>query len=97
MKLEIFDTYCSLKDENGYKSRVTYKGNCSCCSRCIGESKRNAEARWNEHNNLTKSSESSKHLRSNINNYFTWTLISNAPKRAKTNMSILMSKRTLKD
>ena len=44
----------------------------------------NAEVRRNEHNNPTKSSELSKHLRSNINHYFTWVVISNAPKNAKT-------------
>ena len=35
---------------------------------------------WNEHNNSTKSSELSKHLQSNINQYFIWTITSNAPK-----------------
>ena len=29
------------------KSRITYKGDCSCVSRYIGETKRNAEVRWN--------------------------------------------------
>ena len=38
------------------------------------------EVRWNEHNNPNKSSEPSKHLRCNINHYFTWAVISNAPK-----------------
>ena len=60
-----------LKDKNDYKSCVIYKGDCSCGSRYIGETKRNAEVRWNEHNNPTKSSEPSKHLRSNINHDFT--------------------------
>ena len=73
-----------MKDKNDYKSCVIYKGDCSCGSRYIGETKRNAEVRWNEHNNPTKSSEPSKHLRSNINHYFTWAVISNAPKNAKT-------------
>ena len=44
-------------------------GDCSCGSRYIGETNRNAEVRWNEHNNPTKSSEPSKHIRSNINHY----------------------------
>ena len=35
-------------------------------SRYIGEIKLNDEGRWNEHNNPTKNSESSKHLPSNI-------------------------------
>ena len=60
-----------LKDKTDYKPCVIYKGDCSCGSRYIGETKRNAEVRWNEHNNPTKSSEPSTHLRSNINHYFT--------------------------
>ena len=72
-----------LKDKNDYKSCVI-KGDCSCGSRYIGEMKRNAEFRWNEHNNPSISSEPSKHLRSNINNYFTWAVISNASENAKT-------------
>ena len=77
--------YCEL---NEIKTCVIYKGNCSCGSRYIGETKRNAEVRWNEHNNPTKSSEPSKHLRSNINHYFTWAVISNAPKNAKTRKNL---------
>ena len=49
-----------LKDKNDYKSCVIYKGDCSCGSPYIGETKRNAEVRWNEHNNPTKSSGSNK-------------------------------------
>ena len=71
-----------LKDKNDYKSCVTHKGNCSYGSRYIGETKRKAEIRWNEHNNPTKSSEPFKHLRSNISHYFTRAVISNAPKNA---------------
>ena len=77
-----------FKDKNDYKSRDIYKGVCSCGSRYIGETKRNAEVRWNEHNNPTKSSEPSKHLRSNINHCFTWAVISNAPKNAKTRKNL---------
>ena len=38
-----------------------------------------------------KSSEPSKHLRSNINHYFTWAVISNAPKIAKTRKNLKAS------
>ena len=44
-----------LKDKNHYKSCVIYKDDCSCILRYFGETKRNAEVRWNEHNNPTKS------------------------------------------
>ena len=77
-----------LKDKNDYKSCVIYKWECSCGSRYIGEIKRNAEARWNERNNPTKSSEQLKHLPSNINHYFTWAVISNALKNVKTKKNI---------
>ena len=42
------------KDKSDYKWRVVYKGDFCCGSRYIGETKRNAEIRWNKHNNLTK-------------------------------------------
>ena len=73
-----------LKQKSDYKSGVIYKGNCSCCSCYIHETKRNTEVRWNEYNNPTQSLETSKHLRSKINHCFTWAVISNAPKIAKT-------------
>ena len=79
-----------LKDKN-YKSYVIYKGVCPCDSHYIVESKRKAEVRWNEHNNPTKSSEPPKHLRSNINHYFTWAVISDAPKKAKTRKNLEVS------
>ena len=55
----------ALKDKNDYKSCVIYTRDCSCGSHYIGKTKRNAEVSLNEHNNPTKSSEPSKHLRSN--------------------------------
>ena len=55
-----------LEDKNDYRLCGIYEGDCSCGSHYIGETKRNAELRSNEHNNPTKSSELSKHLRSNI-------------------------------
>ena len=98
-----------LNDKNNYKSCVIYKGDCSRGSRYIGETKRNAEGRWNEHNNPIKRLELLKHLRSNIDHYFTWAVISNAPKNPKIRKNleasykklsgnlILAKKSTLKD
>ena len=96
-----------FKNKNDYKSCAIYKRDCSCGSPYIGEIKRNAEVRWNEHNNPTKSSEPLKHLRNNIKHYFTWAVISNTPNNAKTRKNlevsyietgnlILTNKRTLK-
>ena len=67
-----------------YKSYIIYKVGGFCSLHYIGESKRNAEVRWNEENNPTKSSEPSKHLWSNINHNFTWAVISNAQKNSNT-------------
>ena len=64
-----------LKDKNNYKSFVIYKADCSYGSRFIDENKPNVEIRWNKHNNRTKSSEASKHLRGNMNHCFTWAVI----------------------
>ena len=77
-----------LNDKNDYKSCVIYKGDCFCGSHYIGEIRRNAEVRWNEDNNPTKSSEPSKHLRSKINHCFTWAVISNAPENTKTRKNL---------
>ena len=95
----------SLKEKKDYKLCIIYKGNCSWGSRYIGEIKSNAEVRWNGYNNPTESSEPSKNLRSNINHYFAWAVISNALQNAKgrkyhillSGNLILTNKRTLKD
>ena len=76
------------KDKNDFKLCVIYKRGCSCGSRYIGEIKRDAEVRWNESNIPTESSKPSKYLQSNINHYFTWAVISNVPKNAKTRKNL---------
>ena len=78
----------SLKDKNDFKLCVIYKCDCFCGSRYIGEIKRIAEVRWNEHNNPTKSTESSRDLQSNMNYYFTWGVISNASKMVRPKSTI---------
>ena len=97
-----------LKDKNDYKSCVIYKGDRSSDLGYIDETKRNAEVRWSEHNNPTKSSEPSKHLRSNINHYLHGLSFQMLQKMLRPGRTlkhhillsgnlILMSKRTLKD
>ena len=76
------------KDKNDYKSCARYKGDCSCDSRYISENKHNAEVRWNEHNNPTKSSEPLKHLLNNNDHCFIWTSISIASKNAKARKNL---------
>ena len=77
-----------LKDKRDYKSCVICKGDYSCGSRYIGETKHNAKVTWNEHDNPTKSSEPSKHLQSNVNHCFTWAVIPNAPQNVKTKKNV---------
>ena len=73
-----------LKIKNDHRLCAIYKGDCSRGSRYIGETKRNADVRWNEPSNSNRTLKSSKHLRSNINHCCSWTFISNAPKNAKS-------------
>ena len=62
-------------------NRVIYKGDCSCGSPYIGETKRKAEVDWLNIMIQLKV----QNLRNNINLCFTRTIISNTPKTAKTN------------
>ena len=80
-----------LKDKSDYKSCVIYKGDYSCGSCYIGETKCSAEDRLNEHNNPTKISELPKHLQNNSKHFFTWTVISNAATNGKTRKNLKAS------
>ena len=50
----------------------------------VGETKRNVEVRYSEHNHPSGKSESSKHLHQNINHVFNWSVICSAPKSDRT-------------
>ena len=69
-----------IKDKSLHQACKIYQGICSCGESYVGETVRNVEIRWNEHNNPTKSSNPAKHISSNIDHVFTWTVIANAPK-----------------
>ena len=68
-----------IKDKVIHKSCVIYEGTCSCGEKYIGETKRNAEVRWAEHNNTKKKSEPAKHLKLNIGHVFSWKVLCAAP------------------
>ena len=72
-----------LKDHTGHTSDIIYEGTCTCNNNYIGETGRNAELRWQEHNDIKKVSEPSKHLKDNPTHKFVWKILSHAPKEYK--------------
>ena len=72
-----------LKDRNPHPANVIYQGVCSCGLSYVGETVRNAETRWAEHNNPLHNSEPSSHLTQNIEHEFDWTILSRAPKKER--------------
>ena len=70
-----------LKDRNMHKSTVIYEGKCiKCDENYIGETDRNSDIRWTEHNMPSTRSDPAKHLLSNPDHSFTWSIIASAPK-----------------
>ena len=57
-----------------------YKCVWSCGESYIGETIRNVEVRWDEHNNPMNKSNSSKLIRDNLDHVFNWSVWANAPK-----------------
>ena len=58
-----------------------YEGVCISGEKYIGETKRNVEIRWMEHNTPSVKSNPAKHLRGNFDHCFIWKVICNAPNR----------------
>ena len=60
-----------LKDKNPHPACKIYEGICSCSANYIGETKRNVETRWNEHEILNQLNTSESFLIINsIGKYF---------------------------
>ena len=66
------------KDKNTHRSKVVYKGDCSCDVDYIGESVRNLAVRIAEHSNPAHTCEPAKRLRENPSHSFTWRVLSSA-------------------
>ena len=49
----------------------------------IGETNRNVQVRWYEHENPDNLSEPARHIKNNITHAFTWKVLSNAPEAEK--------------
>ena len=72
-----------VKSINPYPSCKIYFGECNCGETYVGETIRNVEIRWAEHNSLKGKSEPSKHLQDNVDHAFTWRILSSAPKNTR--------------
>ena len=65
-----------------------YKDICSCGETYIGETIRNVEERWSEHNSADNKSEPAKHLASNKEHFFLWNILLDAPKDGRTRKNL---------
>jgi len=72
-----------VKDKNIHPSCVIYKGVCTCKESYIGESLRNVEVRWSEHDNPSNNSEPARHIAINAGHSFTWSVLQHAHKNTK--------------
>jgi len=72
-----------LKSQNPHPSCKIYVGEC-LCGVTYGETARNVEIRWEEHNSLRGNSEPAKHLERNDNNHlFKWKVLMSVPLKNK--------------
>ena len=73
----------SLKSKNPHPSCKIYEGECNCGETYIGETVRNVEVRWNEHNSLQGVSEPSRHLQNHPDHVFSWKVLFSAPSNTR--------------
>ena len=77
-------TRFKLKDKCVHPACKIYHGVCSCRETYIGETIRNVETRWNEHNMPSEKWNPWKHLNSNITHHSSWSVICNPPVKKLT-------------
>ena len=91
-----------VNDKSLHQACKIYKGICSCGEGYIGETVRNVEVRWGEHNNPTKVSNPSKHIKDNVDHVFHWSVLARAPtkmfqRKVLVEYYIVLEKPTLND
>ena len=64
-------------------SYVIHRGKCACGEQYTGETERNVEKHWSEHN-LTEKSEPARHLSNNISHLLAWEMLMLTPKDKRT-------------
>ena len=89
-------TLFSLKSRNPHPSCKLYEGTCTCGGLYIGETKRNVEVRWQEHNDPRGSSEPAKHLYQNPTHSYTWRVLMNAPQNTRVRRNLEASEVALR-
>ena len=77
-----------LKDCNLYPRSKIYKGICSCGGTYIGETIRNVEEQWSEHNSEDNKSEPAKHLADNEEHSFLSSILLAATKDGRTRKNL---------
>jgi len=73
----------SLKDKNLHPACQIYQVKCICGETYIGETVRNVETRWKEHQDVKKTSEPAKHLNENPDHLFEWKCLLNASSNSR--------------
>ena len=59
---------------------MIYRGKCLCGEEYIGQTERNVEKRWSEHNNPTEKTEPTRNLSNNIGHLFAGEILMPSPK-----------------
>ena len=82
-------TLFSLKSKNPHPACKIYQGVCDMCEQSyIGETKRNVEVRWAEHNNPKQNSEPAKHLAQNPSHTYSWKILMDASKDTRVRRNL---------
>ena len=68
-----------LNSKNLHPACVIYECICTCKENYVGETKQNVEIPWEEHSDINKISEPSRHLKNNPMHAFTWKVLMTAP------------------
>ena len=89
-------TTFKLKSRNPHPSCVIYEGVCVCEQTYIGETGRNVELRWEEHENTSKDTEAAKHLKENSSHKFSCKILFSAPENKQIRKIFEASEITLK-
>ena len=82
-------TLFSLKSKNPHPACKIYQGVCNGCGQSyVGETKRNVEVRWAEHENPKGNSEPAKHLANNPSHSFSWRVLLNASQNTRVRKNL---------